>query len=153
MQTPDIAVTIQSEDFSAAQQEQQLLLGGTAVGATAAFTGYVRNVNTGDAVAALELEHYPGMTERSIEAIVEEACGRWQLLAVRVVHRVGCLVPGERIVYVGVAAAHRREAFVACEFIMDYLKTRAPFWKKETTDHGQRWVEARSSDSAAADRW
>lgn len=153
MQTPDIAVKIQGEDFSASEQERELLPSGAAAGATVAFTGYVRDVNAGDDVAVMELEHYPGMTEKSIEVIVNEACGRWLLLAVRVIHRVGRLEPGERIVYVGVAASHRREAFAACEFIMDYLKTRAPFWKKETTGSGERWVDARSSDTAAADRW
>ncbi len=154
MRNPDLVVSIQEEDFSAADLESDLLrAGGPATGACVAFTGYVRGANTGDAVSAMELEHYPGMTEKSIAAIAGEAFGRWPLGAVRVIHRVGRLLPGERIVYVGVAAAHRREAFAACEFIMDYLKTRAPFWKKETTDRGERWVEARSSDTSAAERW
>jgi molybdopterin synthase catalytic subunit len=147
-------VTIQEEDFSIEQLQADLLQGaGAGAGASVAFTGYVRSANTGDEVLAMELEHYPGMTEKSIAGIIDEACGRWSLLAAQVVHRVGRLLPGERIVYVGVAAAHRREAFAACEFIMDYLKTRAPFWKKETTCEGERWVEARSSDTVAAQRW
>ena len=148
-----LSVSVQAADFDVAALQRALLQGAQAEGAVASFTGYVRSVNEQRNVAVMELEHYPGMTEKSIEAIVNEACGRWLLLAVRVIHRVGRLEPGERIVYVGVAASHRREAFAACEFIMDYLKTRAPFWKKETTGSGERWVDARSSDTAAADRW
>jgi molybdopterin synthase catalytic subunit len=152
-QMPIVGVVVGEADFFVADLEQTLLSAGGGVGAIAAFTGYVRNANEGDCVAVLELEHYPGMTEKAIEAIVQDACARWSLQAVQVVHRVGKLAIGERIVYVGVASAHRGEAFAACEFIMDYLKTRAPFWKKETTDNTQRWVDARDSDTQAADRW
>jgi molybdopterin synthase catalytic subunit len=148
-----IDVQVQVEDFAVAEQERRLLSAGQGVGAIAAFTGYVRNQNAGSAVGRMELEHYPGMTEKSIERIAREAGARWSLLAVRVIHRVGSLIPGDRIVYVGVAGAHRGDAFAACEFIMDYLKTRAPFWKKEYTEQGERWVEARQSDNAAANRW
>jgi molybdopterin synthase catalytic subunit len=123
------------------------------VGAVAVFVGTVREVNAGASVHALTLEHYPGMTEKALTAIVDEAYDRWPLINVEVVHRVGPLAPADVIVAVGVAAAHRGEAFAACEFIMDYLKTRAPFWKKETLPDGERWVEARASDSEAAARW
>jgi molybdopterin synthase catalytic subunit len=123
------------------------------VGAVASFTGYVRDFNDGQDVAGLFLEHYPGMTEKALEKIVAEAQGRWPLLNVEVLHRVGELAPGEPIVFVACASAHRRAAFQACEFIMDYLKTRAPFWKKETTPEGPRWVEGRQSDQASAERW
>ena len=148
-----IDVRVQTEDFAVAQQEQRLLSAGQGVGAIVAFTGYVRNQNVGSIVGRMELEHYPGMTEKSIEQIVKDAGVRWSLLAIQVIHRVGCLNPGDRIVYVGVAGAHRGDAFAACEFIMDYLKTRAPFWKKEYTEQGEHWVEARQSDNSAADRW
>ena len=105
------------------------------------------------AIQAMTLEHYPGMTEKALEAIVAEARGRWDILGVRVIHRIGRLLPGDRIVFVAVASAHRGEAFAACEFIMDYLKTRAPFWKKEETSEGGHWVDARTSDDTAAGRW
>jgi len=113
----------------------------------------VRDVNDGDSVAALKLEHYPGMTEKAIEAIVADAKARWNIVDVTVIHRVGDLRPLDQIVLVVVAGGHRGDAFAACEFIMDYLKTRAPFWKKEQTPQGARWVEARSSDDEAAERW
>ncbi len=145
-------VRIQSGDFDVGELQRLLLEGNTAAGASAVFVGTVRS-DAEDPVLQLELEHYPGMTERSIESIVEEARDRWSLLAARVIHRVGPLQPGEQIVYVGVASPHRGDAFSACEFIMDYLKTRAPFWKKETTSTGTRWVEARGSDEEAAARW
>jgi molybdopterin synthase catalytic subunit len=116
------------------------------VGAVASFVGQVREV-------PMTLEHYPGMTERAIEQIVDEARGRWQVMDCTVIHRYGALQPGEQIVLVAVASAHRGDAFAACEFIMDFLKTRAPFWKKEQTAQGARWVEARASDDAAAGRW
>lgn len=148
-----IDVRVQAEDFDVAQQEQRLLFAGQGVGATVAFTGYVRNHNEGSVIGCMELEHYPGMTEKSIEHIAKDAGERWSLLAIQVIHRVGRLNPGDRIVYVGVASAHRGDAFAACEFIMDYLKTRAPFWKKEVTEQGERWVEARQCDNTAADRW
>ncbi len=145
-------VTIQQQDFDAGRLQQDLLAGGVDVGATAVFIGSVRSRDD-DPVEAMELEHYPGMTERSIQEIIEAARERWTLGAVRVIHRVGRLLPGDQIVYVGVTSAHRGEAFQACEFIMDYLKTRAPFWKKETTRDGSRWVDARESDDMAARRW
>lgn len=122
-------------------------------GAVVTFTGKVRNHNLGDSVSALTLEHYPGMTEKALEEIVAEARRRWALQRVTVIHRVGELWPGDEIVMVGVTSAHRGIAFDAAEFIMDYLKTRAPFWKREATPDGDRWVEARESDKAAASRW
>ncbi len=145
-------ISIQTEDFNCGQEYEQLTAN-RAVGAIVTFTGTVRDMNQGDRVGGLFLEHYPGMTEKALQAIVDEAQQRWQLQVVRIIHRVGQLHPGDRIVFVGVASAHRKEAFAACEFIMDYLKTRAPFWKKETTPDGERWVEARDSDIKAAQRW
>ncbi|MFT4270986.1 MAG: molybdopterin synthase catalytic subunit MoaE [Pantoea sp.] len=122
-------------------------------GAVVTFTGKVRNHNLGDSVAALTLEHYPGMTEKALTEIVDEARQRWALQQVSVIHRIGELFPGEEIVFVGVSSAHRSSAFAAAEFIMDYLKTRAPFWKREATAQGDRWVDARDSDHQAAERW
>lgn len=122
-------------------------------GAVVTFTGKVRNHNLGDSVKALTLEHYPGMTEKSLAEIVELARERWPLGRVTVIHRIGEMWPGEEIVFVGVTSAHRGSAFAAGEFIMDYLKTRAPFWKREATPEGERWVESRDSDKQAASRW
>ncbi|ORM55528.1 molybdenum cofactor biosynthesis protein MoaE [Pantoea conspicua] len=122
-------------------------------GAVVTFTGKVRNHNLGDDVAALTLEHYPGMTEKALQEIVEAARQRWPLQRVTVIHRTGELFPGDEIVLVGVTSAHRGSAFSAAEFIMDYLKTRAPFWKREATADGDRWVDARDSDHQAAQRW
>lgn len=122
-------------------------------GAVVTFTGKVRNHNLGDSVSALTLEHYPGMTEKALAEIVEEARGRWRLGRVSVVHRIGEMWPREEIVFVGVTSVHRGSAFAAGEFIMDYLKTRAPFWKREATPEGERWVESRESDQEAAKRW
>lgn len=123
-------------------------------GAVVTFTGKVRNHNLGDSVAALTLEHYPGMTEKALTDIVEKARERWSLQRISVIHRIGCLYPGDEIVFVGVTAAHRSAAFQAAEFIMDYLKTKAPFWKKETLPQGDpRWVDARETDKEAANRW
>ncbi|MFY2739684.1 molybdopterin synthase catalytic subunit MoaE [Pseudocitrobacter faecalis] len=122
-------------------------------GAVVTFTGKVRNHNLGDSVKALTLEHYPGMTKKALTEIVEEARGRWPLGRVTVIHRIGELWPGDEIVFVGVTSAHRSSGFEATEFIMDYLKTRAPFWKREATPEGDRWVEARDSDKQAAGRW
>ncbi|PNK63532.1 MULTISPECIES: molybdopterin synthase catalytic subunit MoaE [Pantoea] len=122
-------------------------------GAVVTFTGKVRNHNLGDSVAALTLEHYPGMTEKALHEIVDEARSRWPLQRVSVIHRIGELFPGDEIVFVGVTSAHRGSAFAAAEFIMDYLKTRAPFWKREATEQGDRWVDARDSDHQAAQRW
>ncbi len=122
-------------------------------GAVVTFTGKVRNHNLGDSVKALTLEHYPGMTEKALAEIVEQARERWPLGRVTVIHRIGEMWPGEEIVFVGVTSAHRGSAFAAGEFIMDYLKTRAPFWKREATPEGERWVESRDSDKDAASRW
>jgi molybdopterin synthase catalytic subunit len=148
-----LTVRVQAEDFDAGRELARMRQGNPKIGAIAAFVGVVRDVNEGDAVAGMTLEHYPGMTERSIEAIVAEARARWALMDVLVIHRIGALAPTDQIVLVLVAAAHRGEAFAACEFLMDYLKTRAPFWKKESVAGGSRWVEARASDDAAAARW
>ena len=148
-----MAVRIQTEDFDAGAEIAALRAGNPAVGAVASFVGVVRDRNDGDAVDTLTLEHYPGMTEKAIEAIVEEARSRWAIIDVTVVHRVGDLKPLDQIVLVVVAGGHRGDAFAACEFIMDYLKTRAPFWKKEQTPEGTRWVDARASDDDAAERW
>ena len=146
-------VRVQAEPFDLATEVARLHRDNPKVGAVASFLGLVRDINEGDGVHTLTLEHYPGMTEKSLEAIVAEADGRWRLLGTRVIHRFGRLVPGERIVFVGVASSHRGDAFAACEFIMDYLKTRAPFWKKEDTPAGGRWVDAREADDSAAARW
>jgi molybdopterin synthase catalytic subunit len=146
-------VRIQTDDFDVGKEVAAIRKSNPAVGAVASFVGVVRDVNEGDAVAEMTLEHYPGMTEKSIEEIVAQAGERWKVIDARVVHRVGLLKPTDQIVLVVVASAHRGDAFAACEFIMDYLKTRAPFWKKERTAGGSRWVDARASDDAAADRW
>lgn len=149
-------ISVQEADFDVGAEIEALSAGRTDVGAVASFVGLVRAdtlAGESDHVSAMTLEHYPGMTEKSLEAIVAEADGRWRLLGTRVIHRFGRLVPGERIVFVGVASSHRGDAFAACEFIMDYLKTRAPFWKKEDTPAGGRWVDAREADDSAAARW
>jgi molybdopterin synthase catalytic subunit len=143
-----ITIRIQSDDFDIGAQIAKLGVEGT--GAVATFTGFVRS---DDGLDALILEHYPQMTEREIARIVEDAQKRWPLLGVTIIHRVGRLTPGEKIVLVAVAAAHRGAAFQACEFLMDYLKTRAPFWKQEERDGAVTWVEARLSDADAAARW
>ena len=148
-----MAVRIQTEDFDAGAEIARLRAGNAAVGAVASFVGVVRDRNDGDAIATLTLEHYPGMTEKSIEAIVAEARSRWAIIDVTVIHRVGELKPLDQIVLVVVSGGHRGDAFAACEFIMDYLKTRAPFWKKELTPEGARWVDARAADDDAAERW
>lgn len=146
-----LTVAVQQADFDVGALQSGLL--GHGEGAAATFTGYVRAGSGAQAVTLLELEHYPGMTESSIRAILEEASERWPVLAASVVHRVGALRPGEQIVWVGVTSTHRDAAFAACEFVMDYLKTRAPFWKKEHGPGGNRWVEARASDERRAGRW
>lgn len=148
-----VHISVQEADFSCSEEEQRLQQAGTSIGAVVAFTGYVRDNNEGAGVKALHLEHYPGMTEKSIKNICHQAAERWPLLSISVIHRVGELKIGDRIVYVGVSSAHRGAAFEAGEFIMDFLKTSAPFWKKEYTSQGERWVEARTSDDAARDRW
>ncbi|HUP96671.1 MAG TPA: molybdopterin synthase catalytic subunit MoaE [Usitatibacter sp.] len=146
-------VRVQAEDFDVGRELDALTRGRRDVGGVASFVGLVRDANDGQPIRAMTLEHYPGMTEKALEDICAQAHARWDLLDTVVIHRVGALVPGDRIVLVGVASAHRGAAFQACEFIMDYLKTRAPFWKREDTPSGARWVEARTSDDAAAERW
>ena len=146
-------VRIQSEDFDAGAEIAILRRNNPAIGAISSFIGLVRDVNSGERVSELTLEHYPGMTEKALDEIVDEAKVRWDIIEVLVIHRVGVLRPTDQIVLVVVAGAHRGEAFAACEFVMDYLKTKAPFWKKEQTPAGSRWVESRSSDDAAAERW
>jgi molybdopterin synthase catalytic subunit len=144
---------VQSEDFDTGRALEALTRGHRDVGALASFVGLVRDANEGSAVSGMTLEHYPGMTEKALEDICGQAHARWDLIDTLVIHRIGPLKPGERIVLVGVTSAHRGDAFAACEFIMDYLKTRAPFWKREDTPEGARWVEARQSDDSSAQRW
>jgi molybdopterin synthase catalytic subunit len=146
-------VRVQMEDFDVSREIAAVRAGNPRIGAVASFVGVVRDLNDGSSVAEMTLEHYPGMTEKSIEAIINEARGRWDVMNARVIHRVGTLKPLDQIVLVVVASGHRGDAFAACEFIMDYLKTRAPFWKKEETPNGGRWVDARAADDAAAERW
>jgi len=146
-------VRIQEADFDVGNELADLCRADPRIGALASFVGLVRDVSDGDGVSEMSLEHYPGMTEKALAEIVDEALQRWSLIDALVIHRVGRLLPGERIVLVAAAAAHRAEAFAACEFIMDYLKTRAPFWKRELTATGGRWVEAREEDDRAAERW
>ena len=146
-------VTVQTADFDLGVEVAALRAGDAGVGAVAAFVGTVRDRNDGQGVSSMELEHYPGMTERAIEAMIDEAEKRFDIRGARVIHRVGLLQPEEQIMMVAVTSAHRGQAFQACEFLMDYLKTQAPFWKKEQTPEGARWVDARSSDDAAIARW
>jgi len=146
-------IRVQSEDFDSGVEVANLRRNNPSIGAIASFIGLVRDVNSGDRVWELTLEHYPGMTEKALNKIVDEARSRWDVIDVLVIHRVGTLHPTDQIVLVVVAGAHRGQAFAACEFVMDYLKTQAPFWKKEQTPDGSRWVDARSSDDAAAKRW
>lgn len=144
-----MTVCVQEADFDPGAEIAALSIGDDGAGAVASFVGLVR----GAGIIAMTLEHYPAMTQRALEGIVARAGERWALRRVRVIHRVGRLLPGDRIVFVGVASSHRQDAFAACEFIMDYLKTQAPFWKKEETPAGSHWVDARESDDAAAARW
>jgi len=146
-------VRVQTGDFDIGREIAALRAANPKVGAVASFIGTVRDVNDGDAVSALTLEHYPGMTEQALEGIVAAARLRWRIIDATVIHRVGELKPLDQIVLVVIVGEHRGDAFAACEFIMDYLKTRAPFWKKEQTPQGGRWVEARTSDDTAAERW
>lgn len=148
-----IQIRIQSEPFDVATEQESLWRGQPQVGALVTFVGLMRDSNEGARVGRMTLEHYPGMTEKALAAIAEEATERWAVQGIRIVHRVGDLAPQDPIVLVAVTSAHRGEAFRACEFLIDYLKTRAPFWKKETTAQGERWVEARATDDAAAGRW
>jgi len=146
-------VRVQTADFDVSTELSALRGADARVGAVAAFVGTVRDINDDASVATMSLEHYPGMTEKALAAIVAEAKTRWDIVEALVIHRVGELRPTDQIVLVAVTSAHRGEAFAACEFIIDYLKTRAPFWKKELTPEGARWVEARASDDDAAARW
>lgn len=148
-----LSVAVQQEDFDLGQEYAALLAGDRGIGAVVAFVGTVRDLNLADDVVALELEHYPGMTEKSLQKILEQAGQRWSLQAARVVHRIGKMYPGDQIVLVLTASAHRGDAYEANAFVMDYLKTEAPFWKKEWTPEGPRWIEARESDDQAAARW
>ncbi|MEZ8824937.1 molybdopterin synthase catalytic subunit MoaE [Vibrio sp. 10N.261.55.A7] len=148
----DNRVSVQASDFSVAD-EYESLAEGSQSGAVVTFIGKVRDMNLGDNVTGLSLEHYPGMTEKALLEICDQAESRWPLLKLRVIHRIGDLDIGDQIVFVGVSSAHRGAAFEACEFIMDYLKTKAPFWKKERTTETTRWVESRDSDTKAAERW
>ena len=151
MATP--RVKIQAADFDLSAEVAALTAGNCGIGAVASFIGTVRGGNDGTGVASMELEHYPGMTERSIESMIDAAMQRFRITGARVIHRIGVLAPGAQIMMVAVASAHRGDAFQACEFLMDYLKTQAPFWKKEQTPEGARWVDARSADDAALARW
>ncbi len=146
-------VTIQTQDFDLSDEIARLRLKDPRVGAVCSFVGTVRDRNDGQSVRTMELEHYPGMTEKSIEAMIDAAHQRFNIVGARVIHRVGLLQPLDQIVMVAVTSAHRGESFQACEFLMDYLKTQAPFWKKEQTPDGARWVDARVSDDAALARW
>ncbi len=148
-----MGVRIQEDDFDAGAEMTRLRMDNPKVGAVASFVGVVRDLNEGDKVCGMMLEHYPGMTERAIEEIIDEARSRWSILDATIIHRVGKLAPTDQIVLVVVSSSHRGDAFSACEFLMDYLKTRAPFWKKEALASGSRWVDARQSDDDAAARW
>ena len=146
-------VSIQTQDFNLAAEVDALKKDDKRVGAVCTFTGTVRDRNDGLNVSSMELEHYPGMTEKAIEAMIDEALKRFDIFGARIVHRVGLLQPLDQVVLVAVTSAHRGESFKACEFLMDYLKTQAPFWKKEQTPDGERWVDARVTDDAALARW
>ena len=146
-------VTIQTGDFNLADEVEVVRKNDKRVGAVCTFTGTVRDRNDGLSVSSMELEHYPGMTEKAIESMIDEAIARFDIFGARVVHRVGLLQPLDQVVMVAVTSAHRGESFQACEFLMDYLKTQAPFWKKEETPEGARWVDARVSDDAALAKW
>jgi molybdopterin synthase catalytic subunit len=148
-----VSVRVQTNDFDISIEIAALRKGNPKIGAIASFIGLVRDMNDGDAVSTMTLEHYPGMTEKALEDIVAQAQSRWDIYDALVVHRVGKLLPLDQIVLVAVSSAHRGDAFAACEFLMDYLKTQAPFWKKEDTPKGARWVDAREADDAAAARW
>jgi molybdopterin synthase catalytic subunit len=148
-----IRVCVQAEDFDTGAEVSRLASGGDSVGAVVSFVGVVRGESGGEPLLALQLEHYPGMTEQELSRIAREATGRWQLSAVTIIHRVGVLRPKDQIVLVATASAHRQAAFDGCAFVMDYLKTQAPFWKKEIRASGEYWIEARSSDDEAAARW
>jgi molybdopterin synthase catalytic subunit len=151
--TPRLSVAVQSADFDLSREYTALLAQDLGIGAIVAFVGTVRDLNLAQDVVALELEHYPGMTEKSLRKILDAATERWSLQGARIVHRIGKMYPGDQIVLVLTASAHRGDAYEANNFIMDYLKTEAPFWKKEWTPEGPRWIDARNSDDKAAARW
>ncbi|MYN45336.1 molybdenum cofactor biosynthesis protein MoaE [Pseudoduganella sp. FT93W] len=153
MAAASYSVRVQQQDFDLSTEVALLRAAQPGVGAIVSFVGTVRDLNEGASVAEMELEHYPGMTEQSIQNIIEQARGRWDIFGALVIHRVGPLKPMEQIVLVAVTSAHRGEAFAACEFIIDFLKTEAPFWKKEQTPDGGRWVDARVSDDVALEKW
>ncbi len=146
-------ISVQTEDFDVTEVSRQLCKNRQDIGAITTFSGQVRDKSPDRNLLALELEHYPGMTEKSLTAIAEQAQSRWDIDDLAVIHRVGRLAPGENIVLVVVISAHRKDAFAACEFLMDYLKTQAPFWKKEITKNGEHWVEFKDSDRQASERW
>ncbi|MCY7389477.1 MAG: molybdopterin synthase catalytic subunit MoaE [Burkholderiales bacterium] len=146
-------IRVQTEDFDLGAEVDALRAGNAKIGGIALFVGLVRDINDGAGVSTLTLEHYPAMTQKALVDIVDQACARWDVINATVIHRVGQLMPTDQIVLVIVASGHRGDAFQACEFIIDFLKTRAPFWKKESTQKGERWVEARASDDAASSRW
>lgn len=146
-------IVVQTEDFDLGSEITALRASQLNIGAVASFVGLVRDINDGSSVAAMSLEHYPGMTEKALQKIATEATQRWQVIDATIIHRVGDLYPSDQIVLVAVASMHRHDAFAACEFIMDFLKTRAPFWKKELTPQGVRWVDARDTDENATQRW
>ena len=148
-----MSARVQTEDFDVSAELSIMRKGRADIGAVACFVGFVRDVNNGDTVLNMSLEHYPGMTEKSLDSIIEQAKQRWSIQEALIVHRVGDLKPADQIVLVAVAAEHRQQAFAACEFMMDYLKTEAPFWKKEQTPSGARWVDARDTDDVAKARW
>ena len=148
-----LSVSIQTEDFDVSYELAQLRANDARIGAVCSFVGTVRERNEGSDVSSMELEHYPGMTEKSITAMMEEAAKSFDIYGARVIHRIGLLQPQDQIVLVAVTSAHRGMSFQACEFLMDYLKTQAPFWKKEVTPDGSRWVDARVSDDKALARW
>lgn len=148
-----MTVRVQLDDFDVATELTAMRLASPDIGAVVSFIGQVRDFNDGDTIQTLTLEHYPGMTEHALEAIENDAKSRWNIASSLIIHRVGQLKPQDQIVLVAVASAHRGEAFKACEFMMDFLKTQAPFWKKETTNKGERWVDAKLSDDDAQARW
>lgn len=148
-----MTVRVQVEDFDVASELAALRLASADIGAVVSFVGQVRDVNDGDTIQTLTLEHYPGMTEHALETIENDAKARWDIISSLIIHRVGTLKPQDQIVLVAVTSAHRGEAFKACEYMMDFLKTQAPFWKKETTNQGERWVDAKISDDDAQARW
>jgi len=153
MLNANVEVRIQQSDFCHGDEYKKLVVNQQSTGAVVTFTGLVRDMNLDNRVTGLYLEHYPDMTEKSLLQIIDDANHRWELLKVTIIHRVGQLTLGDQIVFVGVTSKHRKSAFEACEFLMDFLKTKAPFWKKETTEDKDYWIEARESDSKAASKW